>query len=149
MLGELTDDPDQLRQAVTTLESSPARLEHAKALVALGRRLRLAGDRSDALNHVRLAADLADRCGAAPLLVLANAEIRACGAKTRRSGQAGDVVELTGGERRVALLAAQGHRNTDIAQQLFVTTKTVEVHLGNVYRKLGVTRRELTTDLLT
>ena len=51
---------------------------------------------------------------------------------------------LTPSERRVADLAAAGRTNRDIAQELFVTPKTVEVHLSNAYRKLGIrSRREL------
>ena len=51
---------------------------------------------------------------------------------------------LTASERRVAALAAEGSSNRDIAQTLFVTPKTVEVHLSNAYRKLGIrSRREL------
>ena len=51
---------------------------------------------------------------------------------------------LTPSETRVARMAAEGMTNRDIAQALFVTPKTVEVHLSNAYRKLGVrSRREL------
>jgi DNA-binding CsgD family transcriptional regulator len=54
------------------------------------------------------------------------------------------VEQLTASERRVAELAAQGHSNPEIAQALFVTRKTVETHLGHVYRKLDVSgRRDL------
>jgi DNA-binding NarL/FixJ family response regulator len=54
------------------------------------------------------------------------------------------VGSLTASERRVANLAADGFSNRDIAQTLYVTPKTVEVHLGNAYRKLGIaSRREL------
>ena len=45
---------------------------------------------------------------------------------------------LTPSERRVAAMAAEGSTNREIAQALFVTAKTVEVHLSNTYRKLGV-----------
>jgi DNA-binding NarL/FixJ family response regulator len=52
---------------------------------------------------------------------------------------------LTSSERRVADLAAGGLSNRDIAQTLYVTPKTVEVHLSNAYRKLGIdSRRDLT-----
>jgi DNA-binding CsgD family transcriptional regulator len=55
---------------------------------------------------------------------------------------------LTASERRIAELAAGGRSNRDIAQELFVTPKTVENHLGRVYVKLGVKgRRELTAAL--
>jgi ATP/maltotriose-dependent transcriptional regulator MalT len=51
---------------------------------------------------------------------------------------------LTDGEARVAKLAADGQTNRDIAQALYVTPKTVEVHLTNAYRKLNIgSRREL------
>ena len=51
---------------------------------------------------------------------------------------------LTASERRVAVKAAEGRSNRDIAQELFVTPKTVEVHLSAAYRKLGIgSRREL------
>ena len=49
--------------------------------------------------------------------------------------------QLTASERRVAELAAQGHSNPEIAQALFVTRKTVETHLGHVYRKLDISGR--------
>jgi DNA-binding CsgD family transcriptional regulator len=51
---------------------------------------------------------------------------------------------LTPSERRIADLAARGMSNPEIAQALFVTVKTVEMHLGHAYRKLGIrSRREL------
>ena len=58
-------------------------------------------------------------------------------APTRSSGPGA----LTPSERRIAALAADGLTNRDIAQQLFVTPKTVEVHLSAVYRKLGIASR--------
>jgi len=48
---------------------------------------------------------------------------------------------LTPSERRIAALAAEGRSNRDIAQTLFVTTKTVETHLSRTYRKLDITSR--------
>jgi DNA-binding NarL/FixJ family response regulator len=68
------------------------------------------------------------------------AELAATGARPRTPRQTG-VEALSPSERRVAQLAAEGLSNRDIAQALFVTTKTVEVHLSAVYRKLGITSR--------
>jgi DNA-binding CsgD family transcriptional regulator len=63
--------------------------------------------------------------------------------RPRREALSG-VESLTPSERRVADLAAAGRTNRDVAQELFVTPKTVEVHLSNAYRKLGIrSRREL------
>ena len=70
-------------------------------------------------------------------------ELYATGARPRTTALSG-AGALTASERRVAALAAEGSSNRDIAQTLFVTPKTVEVHLSNVYRKLGIrSRREL------
>ena len=62
-----------------------------------------------------------------------------------RAGRRSTGVEsLTASERRVAELAAEGRTNKQIAQALYVTLKTVELHLSNAYRKLGIrSRREL------
>jgi DNA-binding NarL/FixJ family response regulator len=49
---------------------------------------------------------------------------------------------LTPGELRVARLAADGMANREIAEELYITVKTVEVHLSNSFRKLGIGRRQ-------
>jgi DNA-binding NarL/FixJ family response regulator len=86
---------------------------------------------------------LADICGAQPLVDAVRAEIYATGARPRTTALQG-VLALTASERRVADLAADGQTNRDIAQTLYVTPKTVEVHLSHAYRKLGIgSRREL------
>ena len=86
-----------------------------------------------------LAGDLAE-ADARPV-ERARRELQAAGARPRRVAVTG-VDALTAGERRVAELAADGLSNREVAQALFVTTKTVETHLGHVYRKLGVTGRD-------
>ena len=57
----------------------------------------------------------------------------------RRTPEGADL--LTASERRIAALAAEGASNAEIAQSLFVTIKTVEMHLTHGYRKLVITRR--------
>jgi DNA-binding CsgD family transcriptional regulator len=64
----------------------------------------------------------------------------ATGARPRRLMRTG-VDSLTPSERRVAQMAAAGQTNREIAQTLFVTPKTVEMHLSHVYRKLDLTAR--------
>ena len=87
------------------------------------------------------ALDLADTVGAVALAGRVRDELRAAGARPRRTALSGPA-SLTPSERRVAELAAAGHTNRDIAEQLFVTPKTVELHLSNTYRKLCITRRD-------
>ena len=68
------------------------------------------------------------------------AELQAAGVRPRRDAISG-MDSLTPSERRVVELAATGRANRDIAQDLFVTPKTVEVHLSSAYRKLGIRSR--------
>ena len=137
------DGTEHLEEACGLLESAPARLEHAKALAALGGVLRRARRPTEAREPLRRALELADACGAQPLANHVRAEIYASGGRPRTTALRG-VLALTASERRVADLAAEGQTNRDIAQALYVTPKTVEVHLSNAYRKLGIdSRREL------
>jgi DNA-binding CsgD family transcriptional regulator len=80
--------------------------------------------------------------GAAPRRIAnqARAELIAAGARPRRDAITGRDA-LTAGELRVARLAAEGLTNREIAQALFITTKTAKAHLNRVYRKLEITRR--------
>jgi DNA-binding CsgD family transcriptional regulator len=129
-----------LREAVEVLAGSQGRLEHARAVVDLGAALRRANQRTDARRLLREGVDLARRVGAFALAERANEEIAASGARPRKVLQTG-LDALTASERRVAQLAADGMSNKEIAQTLFVTTKTVEVHLSHAYRKLEITSR--------
>jgi DNA-binding CsgD family transcriptional regulator len=123
------------------LEPSQARLEHARALCDLGAALRRAGRRRDAQEPLRRALDLADRGGALRLAARAREELRAAGARPRRAALTGPAA-LTAAEQRVTALAAAGHTNREIAQQLFVTQRTVETHLGHAFQKLDIRSRE-------
>ncbi|HEX6405295.1 MAG TPA: AAA family ATPase [Pseudonocardiaceae bacterium] len=138
-----------LEDAASMLARSSARLEQARALTDLGAALRRANRRSEAREPLRCALDLAVRCGAVPLTERAHQELVAAGARPRRVTSSG-IDALTPSELRVARMAADGMTNRAIAQALFVTIKTVEVHLGNAYRKLGVpSRARLTAALIT
>jgi DNA-binding CsgD family transcriptional regulator len=129
-----------LAEAVEVLSNSPAKLEHAKARTELGAALRRAGHRIQAREHLRRAVELATLCGAAPLATRAQTELLATGARPRRTALSG-AESLTPSERRVAEMAAQGPTNREIAQALFVTQRTVEVHLTSIYRKLEISSR--------
>jgi DNA-binding CsgD family transcriptional regulator len=133
---------ERLREAVNTLERTDARLEYAKSLAALGSALRRTNHRTEAKRYLTDSLELARRLGATVLVGQARSELRSLGVRPRRSGdETAESGTLTPSERRVADLANVGLSNREIAQQLFVTTKTVEVHLSNAYRKLGISRR--------
>ncbi|HST42061.1 MAG TPA: AAA family ATPase [Conexibacter sp.] len=134
---------DHLREAVDVLAGSPARLEHAKALFAYGGALRRGREPAASREPLRRALELASACAAVGLAEQVRGELYAAGARPRTDALAG-VEALTASERRVVDLAAAGRSNRDIAQALYVTPKTIEVHLTNAYRKLGIrSRREL------
>jgi DNA-binding CsgD family transcriptional regulator/Flp pilus assembly protein TadD len=143
VLGTLEGDLGRLEEAVDVLDGSPARLDLAKALAALGAALRRERRPTEAREPLRRALELAAACDAPGLAEQVRTELYATGARPRSDAVAG-AAALTASERRVAALAADGATNRDIAQTLFVTPKTVEVHLSNAYRKLGIrSRREL------
>ena len=129
-----------LREAVAALEGTDLRRELGWALHDLGARLRIRGDRVEAREPLRRALELAARTESALLARHAHAELDASGARPRRERLEG-VEALTPAERRVAQLAAEGLTNRQIAETLWVTLKTVEVHLGRSYGKLGISGR--------
>ena len=142
-LGLVTGGADglaMLEDALDMLEPTTARLEHARTLVEYGGALRRSKQRVEARERLRDAVEIAHRLGALALVVQANDELAATGARPRKVVQTG-LETLTASERRVAQLAANDMTNKDIAQALFVTVKTVEVHLSSVYRKLEITSR--------
>jgi DNA-binding SARP family transcriptional activator/DNA-binding NarL/FixJ family response regulator len=139
-LGLVTDGRsgiELLREAVRTLESSPARLEEARARIDLGAALRRANQSSEAQEPLTQALERAHRCGAQPLAARAAQELRATGAKSREPVPTG-LEALTASERRIAEMAIEGLSTREIAQALFVTVKTVETHMAHVFQKLDI-----------
>lgn len=126
-----------LYESVALLRESPARLEHARSLVELGAALRRHGQRAQAREPLAAGMELAHRCGAERLVARAHEELRAAGARPRRPTRTG-ADALTPSEQRVARLAGEGRSNPQIAQELFVSLKTVETHLSHAYTKLGL-----------
>jgi DNA-binding NarL/FixJ family response regulator len=140
---------ETLRASANALERSACLLERTRTLLELGAALRRSNQRTASRDPLRRALEFAHRCGANSLEEQTREELRACGARPRRVMLSG-LESLTASELRVARMAARGLTNTEIAQQLFVTRKTVEVHLSNAYRKLDIrSRRQLPTALET
>lgn len=144
-----TDRVRILEEALQHIRTTPAVPDHTLTLLELGIAHRHNDQHMQARCRLREAADLAESCGATALVARARQELEAITSRTRgrqprRTGQTG----LTPQERRVADLAAAGYRNQEIAHTLFVTVKTVEWHLSQVYRKLGINSRAELGDTL-
>jgi DNA-binding CsgD family transcriptional regulator len=129
-----------LKHATEELARSQSRLEYARALYDYGATLRRANRRSDARPPLQAALAIARDARAAPLRDRAAEELKATGARVSRPELTG-VDALTASEHRIASMAARGISNRDIAQALFVTVKTVEMHLGHSYNKLNLSGR--------
>ncbi|MBJ7353496.1 MAG: AAA family ATPase [Thermoleophilaceae bacterium] len=133
----------EIEESVAILKDSPAILEYGWSLAALGTALRHERKSVEAREPLGEALEIAARAGAVGLERHVKDEIAATGAAPRVTDFQG-MDALTPSEKRVAGLAVEGMTNREIAQSLFVTPKTIEVHLSNVYRKLDVkSRREL------
>ncbi len=148
-LAATTEDSatEILEHAVAVFEDSSARVEHARTLIHLGATLRRHNKRHDARTPLREGLELAHRHQARALEQQARTELLAAGARPRRVALSG-IDSLTSTERRVGEMAARGLSNREIAQALFVTSKTVETHLRHAYRKLGITARTELAQLL-
>ncbi len=129
-----------LEEADHLLEGLPDTLERARTLVELGSTLRRAGSRIEARQRLTEGVELAHLIGASVLESTARSELRLAGTRLAKVGD-GPNTALTPAEERVAQKAAEGLSNKEIAQTLFVTVKTVEWHLGQVYAKLGIAKR--------
>ena len=128
-----------LRDAAGLFKALGARLEEARtaATAAYAVSLGHAGGTADMLTQGLW---LAERCGATRLAGQLRSDLRSQGMRTKLRPVAG-VGALTASERRVAALAAAGRTNKEIAQELFVTVKTVETHMARTFQKLGISSR--------
>jgi DNA-binding SARP family transcriptional activator/DNA-binding CsgD family transcriptional regulator len=137
VLGTIAPDGgmEALEEAVAALEDSTARLEHAKALAALGVAVHAAGRASPARELLAGAHDLARVCGATPLVAAIAADLLAAGGRPERAEPMG-AGALTAIERRVAVLAAEGRDEREIAEALYSTPGAVVSQLDDVRRKL-------------
>jgi DNA-binding CsgD family transcriptional regulator len=117
--------------------------ELARTRLSYGERLRREKRRADAREQLRAAFDCFDRLGAAPWAERARIELRATG-ETARRREVSTIDQLTPQELQIATVLADGLTTREAAARLFLSPKTVEYHLRNAYRKLGIrTRREL------
>lgn len=139
----------RMEQAVTALAALPYPLEEGRARLEHGRLLLRSGDTAAAREALRAARRVFLRAKAAPWIAAATAGLeRADLGVPAPPGEAEPLHALTGVERRVAALVAEGATNREIAARLFVSIKTVEAALTRSYRKLGVRSRVGLTRLI-
>lgn len=137
------DAEDLYRQAVDELARSPLRPELARAHLLHGEWLRRQGRRVEARTALRSAYDLSLEIGMEAFAERARREIVATGEHLRKRN-ANPLDELTPQEEQIVRLAGDGLSNQEISSQLFLSPRTVEWHLRNVFAKLGIaSRREL------
>ena len=136
--GMVDDDFEPAFTAALALDDQrPMPFERARTLLAFGRRLHRARRRAEARERL-LAARLGfEQLGASAWAEQAEAELSAAGARRREP----DDSALTPQELRVAAAVQRGASSRDIAADLFLSPKTVEFHLRQIYRKLGVHSR--------
>lgn len=128
----------EARRAVDLVASTSLVYETARAQLVLGSVARHAQERSAARDALDRATQAFDAMGAAPFASRARRERDRISGRARRSD---DSSALTATETSVASMAAAGRTTRQIAEAMHVSTKTVESHLTNVYRKLGVANR--------
>ena len=131
------------REAIDRLGRTRVRVALARAHLLYGEWLRRERRRIDARKHLRTAHDLLSAMGMEAFAERAARELLATG-ETARKRTFETFDELTAQEAQIARLAGDGHTNREIGAQLFISPRTVEWHLRNVFTKLGISsRREL------
>jgi DNA-binding CsgD family transcriptional regulator len=150
LLSEGETAEDCYREAIERLGRTRMRPAVARAHLLYGEWLRRENRRRDARAQLRTAYDMLSAIGAEAFAERARRELLATGGTVRkRTVEAVEAVsELTAQEAYIARLAVDGRTNAEIGAQLFLSTRTVEWHLGKVYTKLGLgSRRELRRSL--
>jgi DNA-binding CsgD family transcriptional regulator len=142
----VTEDEDAYREAVERLDGSRMAIYRARAHLLYGESLRRRGRRREARERLRTAHELLSDLDAQAFANRAAGELRATGEHARsRSSQAAD--QLTLQELHIARLVADGATSKEVAAKLFLSPRTVDAHLRNIFRKLGLTSRKQLKDL--
>lgn len=143
--GDAATAADLALAAADRAEGTGALLDGARTRTLAGRALAAAGETAAAVEQPRRAAAFFDDCGSPRLRDEAEVELGRLGhrphRRTRRGTASSGPQALTAREREVADLVVRRHTNAEIADLLFLSGKTVETHLRNVFRKLGVRSR--------
>jgi DNA-binding CsgD family transcriptional regulator len=141
--GLLASDEDferEFDEAIVLHGQTPDVFEIGRTRLAYGAKLRRAGRRVRAREELRDAIDVFDALGAEPWSSIARLELEATG-ETARKRDPSTLDQLTPQELQIAMLLAEGRTTREAAASMFLSPKTIEYHLRNVYRKLGVHSR--------
>ena len=143
------DEAERLyREAIGHLSSAPARTELARAHLLYGEWLRRQRRRREAREHLRTARDMLEAMGMDAFAERAGRELRATGETARKRTAAARDEELTAQEAHIARLAREGLSNPEIGTRLFISARTVQYHLRNIFAKLGIASRSQLSHIL-
>ena len=141
--GLVADDDEFEQHFLESLALHPDDIDpfgKARTQLCFGERLRRSRRRAEAREHLRAAGEVFDRLGATPWGERVRAELRASG-ETARKRDPSTVDQLTPQELQIAGFVAEGLTNKEIAAQLFLSPRTIDSHLRNVFQKLSITSR--------
>jgi DNA-binding CsgD family transcriptional regulator len=133
--GDLPAAIDALERALADHERLPMPFEEARTRLQLGTVLRRAGRRGDARRELQAARIVFIRLGTPVQAEQARAELSGIGGKPGNDG------DLTAVEQRVITAVGAGKTSREVASDLFMSVRTVDSHLGHIYRKLGLRSR--------
>ncbi|MEU2421352.1 AAA family ATPase [Streptomyces sp. NPDC007851] len=143
----LSHEPEALHaEAVARLAASGMRAWHGRALLHQGVWLRRNGRRREALDALRAAHDLFTTMGAEGFAERARAELAAAGEQAK-AATTGVLEALTGQELNIARLVATGATSREVADRLFLSPRTIDAHLRNIFKKLDITSRRQLTEI--
>ncbi|MEV7987564.1 AAA family ATPase [Micromonospora sp. NPDC085948] len=138
---------DHYRAAISRFAGSRMRVHYARARLLYGQWLRRVGRRAEARVELRAAHQLLSTIGARGFAGRAARELDAIGEPTL-ADDADPLAGLTARELLVARKVASGAGTKEVAALLFVSPRTIDAHLRNLYRKLGITSRRQLRELL-
>jgi ATP/maltotriose-dependent transcriptional regulator MalT len=148
LLAEGNEAEGLYQDSIMHLDRSRVRAELARAHLLYGEWLRRQRRRADAREQLRTAQRMLDQMGIDGFAERARRELRANGETARKRTAAARDEELTGQEAKIARLARERLSNPEIGTRLFISARTVQYHLGNIFAKLGIASRSQLSHVL-